>query len=808
MSGSARVIVIGGGIVGCSILYHLAKHGCTDALLIERSELTSGATWHAAGNVHTQSAYRALSSLQAYSIKLYDRLADEVGQEVGSHVCGGVFLAQTKERMEEYKFLAGKFRGIGEQYDLITPDEIAELHPLVNLEGVIGGAWNPGEGFVDPYSVTMGLAAGARQRGARIERGHRIDRIERRGDGWRLFAGETQWDCEIVVNAAGFWANEVANLVGGRLPITNMEHHYLVTEAIPEVRDHPTELPLVRDNEARFYMRQEGDGLLLGPWENDCRIAWNGESAPWSFGMELFQNDLDRMEDELAMAFDRIPVLGTAGIRRVVNGAISFSPDGRPMIGPMPGVPNYFVAAGFLGGVTQAGGIGLALTQWMLEGETEWDLSFIDVARFGDWTTREFAQARTREIFPLRNEIIYPQLERREGRGLRTSALYETHLERGAVMGQVNGWERPLWFEPESITPEDVPSFSRPNWFAPVGRECKAVAEHAALIDMSSYSKYEVSGPDAEDFLNHVLTAKVPKTEARVAVSLILSEAGGIVGDVTVCRLPANIHGPVFRLTGAAAAEKIYLRWFERHLSGFDATVRCVTEESAILGVVGPKSRSLLSAVSYDDFSTEAFPFLGAKPVTIGGMEAVAVRVSFVGELGWELHCNPSDLHGLFDNLCAAPSNLRPTLVGSRAVGNLRLEKGYRSWGAELTTEYTPSVAGLEKLCSKSKIYIGRDVVTEELENPPDRKLVTLSVAADGADCWGSEPVFADGQLVGTVTSGGYGWRVGKSLCVADLDRRFAAAGTTLAVRILNVDRQATVVAEPIFDPDDMRLRG
>lgn len=808
MGGSARVIVIGGGIVGCSILYHLAKQGCTDALLIERAELTSGATWHAAGNVHTQSAYRALSSLQAYSIKLYEGLAAEVGQEVGSHLCGGVFLAQTKDRMEEYKHLAGKFRAIGEQYDLITPQEIAALHPLVNLDGVIGGAWNPDEGYVDPYSVTMGLAAGARQRGARIERGHRVDRIDRRESGWRLSAGEEFWDCEIVVNAGGFWANEVAELVGARLPITNMEHHYLVTETIPDVRDHPTELPLIRDNEARFYMRQEADGLLLGPWEQDCRIAWNGETAPWSFGMELFQDDLDRMEDELAMAFHRIPVLNDAGIRRVVNGAISFSPDGRPMIGPMPGVPNFYVAAGFLGGITQAGGVGLALSQWMLEGETEWDLSFMDVARFGDWTTRDFAQARTREIFPQRYEIIYPQLERQTGRDIRKSPLHDALVARRAVMGQVNGWERPLWFAPDGISPKDEPSFSRPNWFAPVGDECRAVANHVALIDMSAYSKFEVSGPEAEAFLNHVVSATVPKTSERISVGLILSEAGGIVGDVTVCRLANDGAEPVFRLTGATAAERIYHRWFERHITTFDATLRCVTEEFGILGVVGPRSRDLLRAVGVDDVVTDAFSFLGARHITIGDVEILAQRVSFVGELGWELHCRAEAVPAVFAALMEGDTSLRPVLVGARAVGNLRLEKGYRSWGAELTSEYTPSVAGLEKLCSPTKSYIGRDKVEAERQAPPDRQLVTLAVSALDADCWGSEPVLRDGAIVGTVTSGGYGWRVDQSLCIADVPRALATVGTTLTVTILEVDRPAVVVADSVFDPKNARLKG
>ena len=406
MTTQARIIIIGGGIVGVSILYHLAKAGETP-LLVERRDLTAGATWHAAGNVHTQSAYANLSALQAYSLRLYDGLAQEVGQEVGSHVVGGFFLAQTKERMEEFKHLAGKFRALGLEYELVTPAEIKAKYPLMNVSDLEGGAWDPEEGYVDPYSVTMGPAAGARKYGGQIKRNTQIDSITRLPSGhWRLTAGDEVFECEIIVNCAGFWADEVARMVGTRLPITNMEHQYLVTETMPAIEALGYELPMIRDTDSQYYLRQEAQGLLLGPWEQDCRQAWRklDGRAPWSFGQELFEDDWERLEEGLGAIFHRIPDLETTGIKRGVNGAISFAPDGCLIIGPMPDVPNFFVACGFLGGIAQGGGIGLAMSQWILEGEPELDLHFIDVARFGDWTTREFARERTHEILPIRYE--------------------------------------------------------------------------------------------------------------------------------------------------------------------------------------------------------------------------------------------------------------------------------------------------------------------------------------------------------------------------------------------------------------------
>ncbi|TPE51609.1 GcvT family protein [Amaricoccus solimangrovi] len=803
MTEHARIIIIGGGIVGVSTLYHLAKAGEKDALLLERRELTAGATWHAAGNVHTQSAYANLSALQAYSLRLYDGLAEEVGQEVGSHVVGGFFLAQTRERMEEFRHLAGKFRALGLEYELVTPGEIKAKYPLMNTDGLVGGAWDPEEGYVDPYSVTMGLAAGARKYGGRIRRGTQVDGITRLPSGhWRLTAGDAVFECEILVNCAGFWAREVAEMVGTTLPITNMEHHYLVTEAMPEVAALDCELPMIRDTDSQYYLRQEGKGLLLGPWERDCRRAWGHGRAPWSFGQELFENDIDRLSDVLGAIYDRIPSLETAGIRRIVNGAISFAPDGRPMIGPMPGVPGFFVACGFLGGIAQGGGIGLAMSQWILEGEPERDLHFIDVARYGDWTTREFARERTYEIFPIRYEIIYPQLERASGRDQKVTPIHTDLLARGAVMGQAFGWERPLWYAPEGVAPKDEPSFHRPNWWEHVGREAKAMAEGCGLSEMSSYGKLRVRGRDAAAFLDRVGSAKVPGAAGKVALSLLLNERGGIIADVTITKEADNSFYLVCATTGVLICQ----RWLDSHAAGFEVTIENVTDATAVLGVAGPNSRALLNRLS--DGAFDDFPLMTSKVVEIGSARCRAIRVSFSGELGWELHCPMVRQKPLFDALVAAGSDHGMVLLGTRALGMLRIEKGYRGWGAELTAEVTPSAAGLERFCSRGKDYIGRAAVDALRGVVPPKRYVTLEIAPEAPPCWGTEPVLRNGELIGYVTSGGMGWRSGKMLAVAWVGATDLSPGDAVQVSVLTETYAARVGADSVYDPANSRLLG
>ncbi|MBF2758913.1 MAG: FAD-dependent oxidoreductase [Ectothiorhodospiraceae bacterium AqS1] len=808
MTTHARIVIIGGGIVGVSILYHLTK----DALLLERLELGAGATWHAAGNVHTQSAFANLSALQAYSLRLYEGLAEEVGQEVDSHVVGGFFLARTKERMEEFKHLAGKFRALGLEYELVSPQEIKAKHPLLNVDDLEGGAWDPEEGYVDPHSVTMGLAAGARKYGGRIRRNVRVERIDRLASGhWRLHAGDEVFECEILVNCAGFWALDVAEMVGTTLPITNMEHQYLVTETMPEIAARiaaqDEELPMIRDCDSQYYLRQEGSGLLLGPWERDCRVAWGGAGgagrAPWSFGQELFEDDWDRLSEGLAAILHRVPALADAGIKRGVNGAIAFSPDGRPMIGPVPGIPGFFVACAFLGGIAQGGGIGLAMSQWILEGEPELDLHCIDVARFGDWTTPEFARKRAREILPLRYELIYPGIERKSGRAMRTTSIYHDLLAHGAVMGQVYGWERPLWYAPAGVPAEDEPTFQRPNWWEHVGNEARAMASGCGLSEISTYGKFRITGPDARAFLDHIGSARVPTEPGKVALSLLLNERGGIVGDITI----ENSGDGGFYCVGPTQAVACYLRWMQSHAAAFQVRIDDITDQVSALGIAGPASRDLLNRLCAAD-SFDDFPFMSSRTVQLGGVSCKAFRISYSGEMGWELHCPNTKQKALFDALMSEGVEHGLALVGSRAMGMLRLEKGYRSWGAELTTEISPQAAGLSRFCSRTKDYIGRAAVDEERLNPPPKRLATLSIDPAAPPCWGTEPVIADGAVIGRITSAGFGWRSNRMLAVAWIDSASAEAGTVLAVQILLQDYKAVVVSDPVYDAENENLKG
>ncbi|MGI9310149.1 MAG: GcvT family protein [bacterium] len=805
----ARIIIIGGGIIGCSVLYHLARAGCREALLIERAELTAGATWHAAGNVHNQNPIPNLSTLQAYSMNLYDSLATEIGQEVGSHVVGGFFLAQSRERMEEFKFLAGKFKALGLRYELVGADDIRAKFPMIRTDDLVGGAWDPDEGYVDPHSVAMGLATAARRNGAKIVRNTRVTAIHRLRSGlWRLRTDrEIEYECEIVVNAAGFWGDEVAAMVGAKLPIVNMEHHYLVTDAVPEVAAHCAELPLIRDTDAQFYLRQEGKGLLFGAWEQDCRAAWGGESAPWDFGQELFSPDLDRMEPRLAAIYHRVPMLAEAGIKRIVNGAISFSPDGRGLIGPLPGVPNFFVACGFLSGIAQGGGIGLALSEWILHGETAMDLSFMDVARYGDWSHREFARARVHDIFPLRYEILYPHLERDSGRPVQTTPIYRRLLQRGAVMGQARAWERPLWFAPEGVAARDQPSFARPNWWRYVGEEARATHTAAALFELSSYSKWRVTGADAEAFLNRINANRLPPI-GKIALGLMLNQRGGIIGDLVVARLADND----FYLVGATLAEGIYQRWMERHKGDWDVSIRPATAQIAALGLSGPAARRLLSEVSDAQLSNADFPFMHWRDIDIQGTRCRALRLSYAGELGWELHCPMDAQPALFDALTAAGARHGLRLAGSRALSHLRLEKGYRSWGAEISAEITPMAAGLDRFCrldlaEKSQV-IGGEAVSRERQAPPPKSLATVTFESpNAAGCWGSEPIVRGHDCVGYITSGGYGWRTDQHLAVGWLSTELCAPGTELSIEIMGARCRATVVADPVYDPENTALR-
>ena len=804
MKTHARVVVIGGGVLGCSIAYHLTRAGCDDVLLLERAELTSGSTWHAAANIHAMHGNASLARLQDYTIKIYDRLEEETGQSVGLHRCGGIYLATSQERFDELKIQRARARYLGQEFESIGPEEIARLNPLVNMERVIGGMWGASDGHVDPSGVTQAFAKGARMGGAVIERECPVNGLHQRADGgWDVITPKGNVVAETVVNAAGLWAREVAGLAGYTLPLVPMEHQYIVTESVPEIGTLEKEMPLTRDQDGEFYMRQERGGLLLGCYERSG-VHWAVDETPLDFGMQLFPDDIGRMEKNMEAAIDIMPCFGTAGIKRVVNGPMIWSPDAAALVGPQPGLRNHFVACGMIPGFSQSAGVGWALADWILEGEPPVDMMPLDVARFGEFVTRGYTLARTAENYGKRFAIAYPAEEREAGRPLRTPPIYDLLKDEGAVFGASFGFERPLWFANGGEEPRDILTFRRPNWFEAVGRECRALRTAVGMIEISGFAKYEITGPDAEAFLDRILACKLPAKHGRTVLAPMLNNNGGIIGDFTVTR----INDTNFYLVGAGAAERFHMRHFDDKIGDHNVTITPVTAQRAGLAIAGPNSRTLLERLTTDDVSGETFKFLQTRDMEAAGLPCRVMRISFTGDLGYEIHLPAEYQRALYHALREAGEDLGLTLCGARALDALRLEKGYGRWGSEFTADTTPEEAGLDRFVAMDKgEFVGRAALAKVHNEGPRYRMATVIVDAKDADCWGNEPVLKDGEVVGVVSSGGYGHHVDKSIAMVFLNPDLDDT-TDLSVEILGEMRPAQVVKEPPFDPENARLRG
>lgn len=801
MKSHSRAVVIGGGIVGCSVLYHLAHLGWIDIVLLERRELTSGSTWHAAASMHRMNPNATMSRLQSYSSELYERLEGETGQSCSIHRPGGLYLASSRDRLDELRIQRARARYIDIDFELLAPQEIGRINPLVNTNGVYGGMFDPFDGHLDPSGVTHALAKGARQLGATIRRFSAVTSLSQTpGGGWLVRTNEGEIEAEVVVNAAGLWAREVARLAGVRLPLQPMEHQYLVTEAVPELAILGREMPLTRDYDYEFYMRQEGAGLLVGAYERDCR-TWAERQTPLGFGQELLPADLERIEPNLERAVERVPAFGTAGIRRVVNGPMIFSPDGLPQLGPVPGLQNYYVAVGVMAGFSQGGGIGMALARWIVDGEPPMDLSFLDVARFGAFATQAYTRARVIENYGKRFGIGFPHEERRAGRPARTTPLYGKLLEAGGVMGAAYGFERPLHYALNGAGDEQL-TFRRPPWFEAVGEEVRALRRDVALMDMSAYGKLLVEGPGAEFFLRRVFAGRLPGKAGRGALVPLLNLRGGIIGDYTIIRLAADR----FYLIGAMAAEAAHMRWFERHRDCAEVYIRSVAAERGMLHIAGPRSRDLLSELSDEPVDKEALPFFAAREMELGPARCLVFRCSFTGDLGYELHFAAEQGPPLFDFIRERGEPMSLTLAGSRALDSLRLEKGFGRWALEFTADTNPYEAGLARFVDFDRSFVGREALVEKHSQVPDRSLVTLEIDAEDADAFGGEPVLADGELAGVVTSGGYGHHVRKSIALAYVRPAFIDRND-LEVEVLGERRPARAHREGLFDPTGSRMR-
>jgi dimethylglycine dehydrogenase len=832
----ARAVVIGGGVVGVSTLYHLAKKGWTDSVLIERKELTSGSTWHAAGLLPLFNLSYSVGQIHKYSVALYQTLEQETGLDPGLRQVSNIRLARTRDRMDEYNYYAGVAATIGVKVKFLTPDEVKDIWPLCNIDGIIGAIQHPEDGYIQPADLTQSLARGARERGAEINRHTTVTAIERLANGeWKVWTDKGDVVCEHVVSATGNFARQTGRMVGINVPVIPVEHQYIVTEAHPEIVKRKAqglpEMGVLRESDSSWYMREEAGGLLLGPYEKGAPACYvDGPSSDSEY--ELFPEDLDRLGPHIETAIARVPAFGEVGVKKVYNGAIAYTPDGSPIVGPAPGVRNFWLNEGHSFGVTAAGGAGWQLAEWIVGGEPTIDMLGVDPRRFGPYADTGYLIEKNEEAYAKVFTVHYPDEERSAARPLRQTPCYARMKDLGAVFGSVYGWERPNWFAPKGYglrevdlakpdvllnenhppvgsgeKPREKWSFRRSNYFQFVGDECRNVHDNVGLMDMSAFAKCEVSGSGAESWLNSILTNRAPTAIGRVTLSYLLTERGGVRAEFTLTRV-----GPKrFYLISAGALETHDFDTLEKLLPA-DNSVRLdkVTTQRGVLVLAGPRSREVLAKVTDIDVSNKSFPWLTARRMSIKAASVIAMRVNFVGELGYELHHPIEMQNAIFDALMAAGASFGIKPFGIRAMDSLRLEKSYKLIGRELSIEYAALESGLERFVDFDKgPFLGRDALIAWKGKGFENKLVTLELeGVTDADARGSEPVTKDGAMVGRTTSGGYGWRAGKSLALAMVKPEFSQVGEEVDVRILGEMRRAIVIPDSPCDPKNAALRG
>ncbi len=807
MKTHSRVVVVGGGVVGCSVLYHLAKFGCTDAILLERDELTSGSTWHAAGGMHTINGDPNVAKLQKYTIELYQEIEEISGHSTGLHLTGGVMLAATEARFEWLKSLVAKGRYLGIEARIITPQRAYELMPLLDPACFVGALETVVDGHLDPSGTTHAYAKAARKLGAHIERHTKVEELVQCADkSWRVITNKGEIRAENVVNAGGLWAREVGRMVGREHPVLAMEHMYLITEDLPEVAainaQTGKEVLHAVDFDGELYLRQERGGMLIGTYEKACK-AWSEHETPWSFGHELLAPDIDRIMPSLEVAFRHFPAFARAGIKTVINGPFTFAPDGNPLVGPVRGLQGYWCACGVMAGFSQGGGVGLALAQWILNGDPGFDVWAMDVARFGEWASKAYTNAKVRENYSRRFSIRFPNEELLAGRPLRTTPLYDRLAARGAQFGAVAGMEVPLWYAPPGM--RDQFSWHRSSDFATVGEEARAVREGLGLIETSSFAKYFVTGPGAPEWLDYLLAGRLP-APGRMSLAPMLKEDGRLIGDFTL----ANLGNGQYFLVGSGAAEEYHLRWFDQHLPA-DGSVCIDARGSSLVGlaIAGPASREVLARVTTVDISAEAFRFMDVRRMPVGMAEAIVGRVSYTGDLGYELWCDSAYQIHIFDVLMQAGAGAGIRLFGSRALNALRLEKGYGSWGREYRPIYGPIEAGLERFVAlgKGPAFIGKVAATREQATGGERRLRTFVVDTDTADVIGDEPIWFGEEVRGWVTSGGYAHGSGVSVALGYVPKEVADQDGPWTIELLGERYTARLQRVPLFDPQGSRLR-
>jgi dimethylglycine dehydrogenase len=795
-----RVVVIGGGVVGASVLYHLAKLGWTDVCLLERSVLTAGSSWHAAGGIHALNADPNIAALQAYTIDLLPAIEKESGQDIGLHMTGGLTMAGTPERWEWLQSAYRVFQSIGiEDCRLVTVEEAVELNPIMSPDGLLGGMWADREGYIDTTGTVHAYAKAAKMRGASYFEHTKVEELIQTPEGWTVVTDKGTIRAEHVVNAGGLWAKQLGRMAGIELPVSPLKHHYLISDTIPALEEIDFEVPMTVDLEGFTYLRQDQKGVLLGIYEVDHE-HWAMDGAPWDYGMELFQEQTDRIEKELILGFERYPALQEVGVKTWVNGAFTFSPDGNPLVGPVPGKPGYWCACAVMAGFLQGGGVGKSLAEWMIHGEPEADVYGMDVARYGPWAeNREYIRQTTGQFYSRRFVMTYPNEQLPAGRPLKRAPAYSAMTEAGCQWGQSWDLEVPLYFGGKGF--EETPSLKRSDAHDIVGAECRAVREGVGLLDITGFARYEVTGPNAETWLNGLFATTLPKPgRARLAVAL--GHDGRLKGDLTLF----NWGDGSWWIMGSYYLRAWHMRWFADHMMD-GVTVRDLGEDIAGFSLSGPKSRAVIEKLSED--AVGALPFMGCGAFDIGLLRCKVGRMSVAGELGYEIHCRMGDHITLREALLEAGAGEGIREYGFNALLSLRLEKSFGIWNAEFTQGYTAGATGMDRWIAWDKgDFIGRAAALAERDgNGPAQKIVTLEVDATDADASGFEPVWKDGTRVGFVTSGGYGHTLGKSLAMAMVDTGLTQPGTDLSVHIVGAERPARVIAPSLYDPEGRAMR-
>ena len=836
MKASARVVVIGGGVVGAGTLYHLAKKGWSDVVMIERKELTSGSTWHAAGLLPLFNMSYSVGKLHQYSVNFYQELEQETGQSVGFSKVSNIRLANCDYRMDEYKFYAGVANTVGVEVKFLTPEEVKEIWPLCNTEGLVGAIQHPEDGYIQPADLTQALAKGARDLGAEIYRFTTVNGIEQQPDGqWVVKTDKGDITCEHVVSCTGSFARKTGEMVGLDIPVIPVEHQFIVTEPHPEIQTRhengQPEMGVLRESDAGYYLREEGGGLLLGPYEKGAPCCYvDGPDDDCEY--ELFNEELDRLMPHIEACMNRVPAFGEVGVKTVYNGAIAYTPDGNPIVGPAPGLKNFWLNEGHSFGITAAGGAGWQLAEWIVDGEPTVDMMGVDPRRFGPYASRGYLRNKNEEAYSNVFTTHYPDEERPAARPLKTTPCYDRMKELGAVFGSVYGWERPNWFAPKGyqLNEDDLAkaevlldenhspalddgriveknSFRRSNYFEFVGKECLHVNKKVGLLDMSAFAKCIVSGPGAEAWLEYLMANRIPKSIGRIGLCHMLSKNGGVRAEFTVYKT-----GPqTYYLVSAGAFENHDFDYLQK-LKPNDGSVQLqkITTQQGVLVLAGPKARDVLQKLTDTDLSNKAFPWLTGQFINVGYAQAHALRVNFVGELGWELH-HPIEMQNyIFDQLMEAGAEFDIKPFGIRAMDSMRLEKSYRLIPREMSIEYSALESGLDRFVRLDKEcdFIGKQALADWQERGFDNAFVTLEVhGVTDADARGSEAIYKDGEMVGRATSGGYGWRVEKSLALGVVQTPLAEVGTELEIEILGELYKATVVEESPFDPTNACLR-